>query len=37
MYQELVDRNYQRLLEVGTFTARVATIGDILDKFYANA
>jgi hypothetical protein len=37
MYQELVDRNYQRLLEVGTFTARVATIVDILDKFYANA
>jgi hypothetical protein len=29
-YQELVDRNYRRLLEVGTWSARVTTLLDLL-------
>jgi hypothetical protein len=34
-YQGLVDRNYDRLLEVGTWDSRVSTIIDILSEFPA--
>lgn len=31
-YQESVERNYQRLLEVGTWRVRVSTLGELLEQ-----